>query len=218
MNSEHQTQMVIRTLAAEAGLAEAVFRKGRSFEGLLLAASILTFIAAAMLARLLQTAPRELVETLVYPPFDYKIVAMTTLGFGAFMAVRQMGQPALSGRLWLWLLPGLCLLIAGAALDGSGFPVLGRDAFAVPICTVSIVVLSLPPLVFLLRVLSKATVTRPTLAGAAAGLLAGAIGGAAYAFVCRNDGPSFVALWYGAAILVTALIGAAAGSGFLKWS
>src|SRR5206468_1291108 len=47
--------------------------------------------------------------------------------------------------------------------------------------------------------------------GAMAGLVAGAIGAAAYAFHCPDDSLPFVALWYGASIAFCAVVGPMAG-------
>jgi hypothetical protein len=57
----------------------------------------------------------------------------------------------------------------------------------------------------------------PVRAGLAAGFLAGTIGGAAYAFACRNDGALFVAVWYGLAILIVSTLGALIGRRVLAW-
>jgi hypothetical protein len=59
--------------------------------------------------------------------------------------------------------------------------------------------------------------TRPTIAGATAGLLAGALGAAAYALACKNDGGLFVAIWYSASILIVAGLGAVFGRRALAW-
>jgi len=58
---------------------------------------------------------------------------------------------------------------------------------------------------------------RPIVAGLAAGLFAGALGAAAYAPACKNDGGLFVAIWYSAAILIVAALGAAIGRRALAW-
>ncbi|HUI21148.1 MAG TPA: NrsF family protein, partial [Methylocella sp.] len=58
---------------------------------------------------------------------------------------------------------------------------------------------------------------RPALAGAAAGLLAGAIGAAFYATHCPDDSPLFVATWYTLAIAFVTAIGAIAGARLLRW-
>jgi hypothetical protein len=53
--------------------------------------------------------------------------------------------------------------------------------------------------------------------GAIAGIVAGAIGAAAYAFNCASDSVPFIAIWYGAAVLLCAFIGAQLGPRFLRW-
>ncbi len=53
--------------------------------------------------------------------------------------------------------------------------------------------------------------------GAAAGLLAGAIGAALYATHCPDDSPLFVATWYTLAIGFVVGLGALAGSRLLRW-
>ena len=50
-----------------------------------------------------------------------------------------------------------------------------------------------------------------------AGLVAGAIGAAAYAFHCPDDSLPFVALWYGTAIAFCAAVGAILGPRVLRW-
>ena len=57
----------------------------------------------------------------------------------------------------------------------------------------------------------------PTLAGAAAGLLAALSGASLYAFHCFDDSPLFVATWYTLAALPMVAIGALAGHRLLRW-
>jgi hypothetical protein len=57
----------------------------------------------------------------------------------------------------------------------------------------------------------------PALAGAAAGLFAGAIGAHLYATHCPDDSPLFVAAWYTLAIAFVVGTGALAGSRCLRW-
>jgi len=54
----------------------------------------------------------------------------------------------------------------------------------------------------------------PALAGAAAGLLAGAIGAALYATHCPDDSPLFVAVWYTLAITFITALALLQGRGF----
>jgi hypothetical protein len=84
-------------------------------------------------------------------------------------------------------------------------------------CLKSIPFLAAAPLVAALLALRQGAPESPILAGAAAGLFAGAIGAACYATHCPDDSPLFVAAWYSLAIGFTAAIGALAGSRLLRW-
>jgi hypothetical protein len=84
-------------------------------------------------------------------------------------------------------------------------------------CLKTIPFLSAAPLVAVLLALRQGAPEHPALAGAAAGLFAGAIGAAFYATHCPDDSPLFVAAWYTLAIGFVAAIGAAAGSRLLRW-
>jgi len=53
--------------------------------------------------------------------------------------------------------------------------------------------------------------------GAIAGLVAGALGAAVYAFHCSDDSLPFIAVWYGAMIALCAWIGSKLGPWLLRW-
>jgi hypothetical protein len=84
-------------------------------------------------------------------------------------------------------------------------------------CLKSIPFLAAAPLVAVLLALRQGAPEQPALAGAAAGLFAGAIGAACYATHCPDDSPLFVAAWYTLAIGLVAAIGAIAGRRLLRW-
>jgi hypothetical protein len=84
-------------------------------------------------------------------------------------------------------------------------------------CLKTIPFLSAAPLVAALLALRQGAPEHPSLAGAAAGLFAGAIGAALYATHCPDDSPLFVAAWYTLAIGFVAAVGAAAGRRLLRW-
>jgi hypothetical protein len=84
-------------------------------------------------------------------------------------------------------------------------------------CLKSIPFLAAAPLVAALLALRQGAPEHPALAGAAAGLFAGAIGAACYATHCPDDSPLFVAAWYTLAIGFVVAIGAAAGRRLLRW-
>jgi hypothetical protein len=59
--------------------------------------------------------------------------------------------------------------------------------------------------------------TRLLLAGAAAGLLAGAIGAAVYALHCPEVEAPFIAIWYVIGMFIPAFFGALLGPRLLRW-
>jgi hypothetical protein len=84
-------------------------------------------------------------------------------------------------------------------------------------CLKSIPFLAAAPLFAALLALRRGAPEHPALAGAAAGLFAGAIGAALYATHFPDDSPLFVAAWYTFAIGFVAAIGAVAGRRLLRW-
>ena len=74
-----------------------------------------------------------------------------------------------------------------------------------------------PVMAGLLWALRGLAPTRPRAAGAAAGLLAGALGAAGYARACTEDSTAFIAAWYSAGIAITGGLSAALGPRVLRW-
>lgn len=85
------------------------------------------------------------------------------------------------------------------------------------LCPRRVFELSLPALALCLWAARGLAPTRPTLAGAACGLLAGALGAAGYTIVCDEVAPSFVATWYTLGIVATTALGALVGRWVLRW-
>lgn len=216
MSSSSDTDTVIRRIAREAG-APAGRAPMRLETALLLAALVALGLAVALVLLAYGIQP-DLPATVTGAPFHHKIASMLTLACGGVLLVASAGRPGAS-RLWVAaLLPGLALLAYGAIADHSAYPFLGRSGISVPSCLGVIILLSIPALAIIMTVLrATGIITRPAFAGAVAGVLAGTLGAAAYALACRNDGGLFVAVWYSAAIIAIALLGAAAGRRTLAW-
>ena len=85
------------------------------------------------------------------------------------------------------------------------------------VCVTNMVLLALPMLAALLFGLRLGAPTRPALAGAAAGLFAGALSASLYIAHCPDDSPLFVAAWFALAIAIVAGVGALAGRWLLRW-
>ena len=84
-------------------------------------------------------------------------------------------------------------------------------------CILCIPLFAVIPFVALIWALRKGAPTNLTRIGAIAGLVAGAMGAAVYAFHCPDDSLPFIAIWYGAMVLLCAWIGARLGPWLLRW-
>lgn len=85
------------------------------------------------------------------------------------------------------------------------------------VCPWRIMILALPVFIGVFWGMRRLAPTRPVIAGAAAGLLAGAAGAFIYAFHCDENTAAFVALWYTFGIAMMGLLGAVLGRVLLRW-
>jgi hypothetical protein len=118
------------------------------------------------------------------------------------------------------LVPALLLLAAVmyelVTIPASAWPSRALGVNGV-MCLASIIFLSVLPLAATIYGLRQGAPMSPALAGAAAGLLAGALGATVFAMHCTNDSPLFVAIWYVLAIGFMALAGLSVGRYVLRW-
>jgi hypothetical protein len=84
-------------------------------------------------------------------------------------------------------------------------------------CLLSIPIIAIVPFAVTIFAVRRAAPTNLVRAGAVAGLVAGGISAMAYALHCTDDSLPFVALWYGATIVLCTLAGAALGPRLLRW-
>jgi hypothetical protein len=84
-------------------------------------------------------------------------------------------------------------------------------------CLFCIPLFAIVPFALLIWALRKGAPTNLKRTGAIAGLVAGALGATAYAFHCSDDSLPFVAIWYGAMVVLCAWIGARLGPRLLRW-
>ena len=134
-----------------------------------------------------------------------------TLAASAFGVARSLSRP---GDAWREAMPYLAAapaLIAIAVVaelfllppDAWSAKLIGDNSMA---CLTSIPLIGIGPLAIFLLALRHGAPTRPALAGAVAGLLAGGIAATFYAAQCTDDSPLFVATWYTIAIAGLALL------------
>jgi hypothetical protein len=104
------------------------------------------------------------------------------------------------------------LLVVPPTLWGQ--EIIGSNAV---FCLKTIPKLAAAPLIGTLLALRQGAPENPGVAGASAGLFAGAIGAALYATHCPDDSPLFVAAWYSLAICFVVIAGALVGRRLLRW-
>lgn len=156
------------------------------------------------------------------PRFMFKFAFTLALAIPALLLVRQLARPDGDARALAWMLGiPIALLAAAVGLEMLAVPsdfwahsALGTMPGA---CMKYIPILSLAPLAAMLYALKQGATVHPVAAGAAAGLLSGAIGATLYASFCVDDSPMFVAVWYVAGVAIVVALGAAIGAKLLKW-
>lgn len=154
--------------------------------------------------------------------FILKFVVTLALAVSAAGLLLRLARPGVSRGLWLpALLAGPVMLAIGIGYELMAFApsewaarLIGRYS---SFCLRTIPVLSAPILIALLIALRQGAPTRPALAGAVAGLVAGGVGAFLYAAHCPDDSPLFVLAWYGLSIAVITLVGMLIGSRVLRW-
>ncbi len=197
------TDDLIQNLAGQAGGtgSAALVRRG------LVAASGAALVAAIAIVWVLWGFR----EGIPLDSFLFRAGGALALALGALALIRRVALPAGGKLLPLFLAPGALLYFIYAGID----PRMGDEPALA--CMAGIMFLSLPALLLLFLALRTAAPTRPGLAGAAAGLLAGALGTFAHVLTCDNDQGLSVLVWYGAAIFLLAGLGALIGRKALRW-
>lgn len=178
-------------------------------------------IAALVMVPWLGLRP-DIATAYANPTFWAKFAFTLAFALLAFWAAERLSRPGGSLRQPLLGIFGLIALtgIAGiiqmllAGPDEMRQLVMGGTAL---ICPFYIVALSVPIYAVTVLVMRRFAPTNLTLAGFAAGLLAGAAATWVYAFHCGESGLPFITLWYTTGILVAAALGAAVGRFALRW-
>ena len=154
--------------------------------------------------------------------FWMKLAFPAALLFGAMFATVRLSRPG--ARLGLvplviaapvfavWLFSAIVLL--NAAPEDQHQLIFGNTWAS---CPLTIAALSVPMFGALIWTMKEFAPTRLAVAGAAAGLLAGAGGALVYALHCPEMAAPFLGLWYVLGMLIPAAIGAAIGSWALRW-
>ncbi len=150
-----------------------------------------------------------------------KLVYTFAIAAFAFWLVERAGRPGADMRR-PFLLLGLPVL-AIALLSALQMSAPGADSHGLVmghssrVCAPLVILTALPSLVAAFWALRRLAPTRLTLAGAGAGLFAGAVGAFVYSFHCMEGAAPFIAIWYTLGIALTTAIGAFLGRHLLRW-
>lgn len=155
-------------------------------------------------------------------PFWMKWIYTLSLGAAALVMVRRLGSAdGKVGRAWWGLAAPVAIVAMMGAVEMLRAPAEARAGMwlghTAAQCTVAILALSGPVFVGLLWAFRRLTPTRLRQAGAAAGVLAGAIAASVYALTCPEQTAAFMVTWYSAGILAAGAVGALIGPRLLKW-
>jgi hypothetical protein len=153
--------------------------------------------------------------------FWIKLLYTLTLAAGAMLAALRLGRPGTPPPRWTLLIaPPVVGLAAVTAAQLSHWPA-GLETFWYGMtwldCPFRVFLLSMPVLAGLIWSLRQLAVTRSREAGAAAGLVAGAIGATIYALHCTETSAGFVLVWYSMGMALCSGAGALLGPRVFRW-
>jgi hypothetical protein len=152
------------------------------------------------------------------------LFALSVISMGAPLLIRSM-RPGLENRThWpVVLFPFVVAIVVAFVMLILGRPqawremLHGASTVSPARCLLCITFFSAIPFAGLIWALREGAPIRLRVCGAIAGIVAGGLGAAAYALTCTSDTIPFIAIWYGAAIAIYAVIGAQLGPRFLRW-
>ncbi|MBP0589490.1 DUF1109 domain-containing protein [Paraburkholderia sp. LEh10] len=178
--------------------------------------------AALSLLVILPGDGTSLITRVAMPVFWAKLALPLTMTLAATCVTSRLSQPGVRvGRAWAalilpvgvaWL--AALIVLALAVPEARGALILGHTW---RVCSLKIMLLSLPALGALLWAMRGLAPTRPRLAGAATGLLAGALGTLAYSLRCPEMHVPFWATWYLLGMAAPALVGGLLGPRAMRW-
>ena len=216
-----KTDELIAMLATNAGPAAEPVRPG-AMPRFAQAMGWGAFGATLLMALLLGVRP-DIAAAAKTPMFWVKLAFPLSLAWLSLLAATRLARPgAQLGRLPLAMAAPVAVIwvmalasLAGAADAEARAELLYGDSWAE--CPLNIATLSVPMFVGSFWAMRTLAPVRPMLAGATAGLLAGAVAASAYALHCPEMAPAFLAVWYVAGMLIPAAAGALIAPKLLRW-
>jgi len=188
---------------------------------LLLGAAVLGILGSVALMLSLIGLRHDFARAIVSFGMWTKLVYTFVIAGLGFWLVERMGRPGaeMTRPLQLLAIPLLAILLLSVLqmnAPSADMPrlVLGHSS---RVCAFLVTMTALPTLAATFWALRKLAPTQLTVAGAGAGLFAGAVGAFVYSFHCTEGAAPFIAIWYTLGIAVVTALGAALGPRLLRW-
>ncbi|RDS86880.1 DUF1109 domain-containing protein [Dyella psychrodurans] len=196
--------------------------RGDTVKRYLTASSLLAYIGASVFALVGYGLRPDMAIMLVTPLFWLKLALPLSLAVGAYMMLERLVRPGQAvGRRWSGIaMPVLAVWLAAVIVLWEAPPTLRASLLMGKTwrtCPFNIALLSVPCLVAVLFAVRQLAPTHRSIAGAVAGLLAGAIGTLAYCLHCPEMGVPFWATWYLLGMAIPTAIGALLGRHVVRW-
>jgi hypothetical protein len=179
-------------------------------------------LGAALLMALLLGVRHDLAQAVLLPMFWVKLAFVACLAAVSVVGAMRLSRPGLrlawvpgalaAPVLAMWILASIVMMRAEAGERARMFFGETWDS-----CPILIATLSVPAFVAVLWAMKGLAPTRLRLAGAAAGLLAGAVGALVYCLHCPELEAPFVGFWYLLGILIPTAVGGLLGPRVLRW-
>lgn len=210
-----KTEELIKAISADARNASSPMQTGWQ-----IALAVSLVVAAAVFFASL--GPRgDFVAAAQTGRFLFKFVFTIALAATALAAIGPLSRPGAPASRMAWLLAAPALMLGALLVELAVVPpslwatrMVGSN---VGLCLTFIPLIGIGPLAIFLAALRHGAPTRPALAGAVAGVLAGGVAATFYAAHCFDDSPLFVATWYSLAIAGLACLGALAAPYVARW-
>jgi hypothetical protein len=179
-------------------------------------------LGAALLMGILLGVRHDLEAAMLLPMFWVKLAFVAFLVAASMLAVLRLSRPGVllawvpgalaAPVLTMWLLAAYALMRADPAQRAQLF---FGDTWTS--CPLLVALLSSPAFAAVLWVTRGLAPTRLRLTGAAAGLLAGAVGALVYSLHCPELTAPFLGFWYLLGMLIPTAAGALLGPRLLRW-
>ncbi|NEX60994.1 DUF1109 domain-containing protein [Noviherbaspirillum galbum] len=212
-----KTEEFIGMLAAGVSPVEPGKARRRIGKALALGAAV-----SAMMMLLGYGARADMMQAAARPMFWMKLIIPFIVAVTALQLTRRLSCPgSRPGRAPLLLAALLLLSCGSAAAMLLMAPPAARPEMIYgatwKTCTLSIMLLAAPVFFAVFWAIRDLAPTRPSSAGAAAGLLGGATAATVYALHCPEMAAPFLGIWYVLGVLAPAALGALLGPRLLRW-